>query len=332
MDIYQVLVEQLRQRELNFELRTRIVGSIRVLERTDNFSTTPPGEPLLELAGGDFLNHLRGIYLTPELDRMSPYFRFIVTPDSSRIFPIHFQSARGRRVLANERHNLHLVWYRDRIFVKPIAPYLLSAAFWEWIAEADPEVFKAAAGLMRTYTFLIRSEADYRLAINDESPLLPLSMEKSAAGFEQFVRFTNQFARLSDDEVSPRYSYGELRLSRLNWLVRLLFIKPTFFHIHGEWGPIFMEMLAPLIATFAVLSILLTAMQVGLAVQSLPDTEHWQTYISVCNWFSVIVLSATTAACVGLVAVIAGVLIHEQVFAYSKYHAPKGNNMKTGVA
>ncbi|KAJ6256417.1 hypothetical protein Dda_8918 [Drechslerella dactyloides] len=325
-----VLVDQ--EKELNHDLRVETVGGKKVLRRNGDNNTTLPGEPLLELAGDQLLPRLRKIYLIPELDRMSPYFRYIVTPDSSHIFPVHFQSARGRQVLANERHSLHLVWYHDRIFVKPIAPYLLSAAFWDWIAQADPEVFKAAAGLMRSYAFLIQSEADYRLANDDRSPLLPLAMGKTTEDFEKFVRFIDQFAHLADDELSPRYSYGELRLSRLNWLIRFLFIKVTFFHVNGEWGPIFMNILAPLIAVFAVLSILLTTMQVGLAAQSSTSTDSWQAYIGVCRWFSVVVLVATTTASAGLLALMAGVLIHEQVFAYKKFHAPKGNDMKSGVA
>ncbi|KAK6332350.1 hypothetical protein TWF696_003068 [Orbilia brochopaga] len=319
------------EKQLNGDLIVKTFGGKKVLRRNDG-GTTLPGEPLLELDGDQLLTRLRKIYLIPELDRMSPYLRYIVTLDSSHIFPVHFQSARGRQVLANERHSLHLVWYRDRIFVKPIAPYLLSAAFWEWIAEADQEVFKAVAGLMRTYTHLIQSEADYRLASDDRSPLLPLSTGKTTDDFEKFARFIDQFSRLADDELSPRYLYGELRLTRLNWLIRFLFIKVTFFHVDGEWGLIFMSLLAPLIAIFAVLSILLAAMQVGLAAEALSSTDAWQVYIGVCKWFSVVVLLATTVASAGLLAVMAGVLIHEQVFAYEKIHAPKGNDIKSGVA
>ena len=47
-------------------------------------------------------------------------------------------------MIVTEHPGLHLVWYYDTIFLKPIPPYLLSRAFWEYIQEADKEVWKAA--------------------------------------------------------------------------------------------------------------------------------------------------------------------------------------------
>ncbi|EAQ91913.1 hypothetical protein CHGG_00148 [Chaetomium globosum CBS 148.51] len=244
----------------------------------------------------------------------------ITTPKSSHVFPIHFQPARGHQVTPNEFHNLHLVWYQGCIFVKPIPPYLFSAAFWEWITEADPDIFKAAAGFMRSYTFLIRSETDYRLANDEKVPLLPFGMENTTDGFERFSRFINQFSQLTDDQVSPRYSYGELRLRRLNWLIRILGIKVTYFHMHGEWGTVFMDMLAPLVAIFAVLSIFLAAMQVGLAADPSISEAPARTYAVVCYWFSVVVLLATGTASLGFLGLMVGVYIYQQVFAYKMYN------------
>ncbi|KAK0717566.1 hypothetical protein B0T26DRAFT_645657 [Lasiosphaeria miniovina] len=319
--------------QLNGQLVVERVGSKKVLRRNDLHNTLP-GEPLLTLDGDQLLPRLREVYLTPELDRMAPYFRFIATPKSSHVFPIHFQPARGHEVTPNEYHNLHLVWYQSRIFVKPIPVYLLSAAFWEWIAEADADVFTAAAGFMRTYTFLIRSETDYRLANDEKLPLLPFGTEQTTAGFEQLVNFLNQFACLTDAQVSPRYSYGELRLGRLNWLIRVLCIRVTFFHMHGEWGTVFMDMLAPLIAAFAILSIILAAMQVGLAAGSLTGPGVSQAYVSVSYWFSAAVLLITGAVSIGFLALIAGVYIYQQVFACRMYKLDsdrKKATMKSGV-
>ncbi|KAH6649364.1 hypothetical protein F5144DRAFT_552753 [Chaetomium tenue] len=182
---------------------------------------------------------------------------------------------------------------------------------------------------MRSYTFLIRSETDYRLANDEKAPLLPFGMENTTDGFERVSRFINQFSHLTDDQVSPRYSYGELRLRRLNWLIRILGIKVTYFHMHGEWGTVFMDMLAPLVAIFAVLSIFLAAMQVGLAVD--PSIS---TYTVICYWFSVIVLLATGTASFGFLGVMVGVYIYQQVFAYKMYKqsSPEAKaKMRSGV-
>ncbi|KAI0438195.1 hypothetical protein F4803DRAFT_535897 [Xylaria telfairii] len=321
-------------KELNEHLTVEVRSGRKFLVRKDGGDALP-GEPLLKLKDNQLLPRLRKMYLTPELDQMAPYLRFIATPRSSHVFPLHFQAARGRKVIGNEYHRLHLVWYDDRYFVKPIAPYLFSAAFWEWIAEADMDVYRAAAGFMRTYTLLVRSESDYHLMRSDELSLLPFSMRETTT-FEQFVEFMAGFRELSDDEVSARYSYGELRLSRLNWLVRFRGAKMTYFHVHGQWRPYFMDLLAPLVAAFATLSLILSAMQVGLAVQSLSDDKTSQAYMAVCSWFSVIVLVLTTSACLGVAGLVAGVFISEQVFAYRVYQLKrqknaKGDEIKTGV-
>ncbi|KAM7213618.1 hypothetical protein V8F06_011004 [Rhypophila decipiens] len=269
---------------------------------------------LNEKLKGDFLNNRKALARNG-----SATAHKITTPKSSHVYPVHFQPARGHQITPIESHNLHLVWYQGSIFIKPITPYLLSAAFREWIAEADPDVFKAAAGFMRSYTFLIKSETDYRLTNDDKAPLLPFGMDNTTEGFEKLSRFINQFSHLTDDQVSPRYSYGELRLRRLNWPVRILGIKVTYFHMHGEWGTVFMDMLAPLVAVFAVLSIFLAAMQVGLAADPSTYEDPVGTYTVACYWFSVVVLLATGTACVVFLGVMVGIYIYEQVFAYKMY-------------
>ncbi|KAK0638576.1 hypothetical protein B0T16DRAFT_462343 [Cercophora newfieldiana] len=166
--------------------------------------------------------------------------------------------------------------------------------FWDWIVENDAEVYKAAAGFMRTYAYLIQSEIDFRLAneSHGQTPLLPFGTENTTASFERFMKFISQFKSLSDAQVSPRYSYGELRLRGLNWLTRFLCIKITFFHAHGEWGTIFLEMLAPLVGVFAIISMFLAAMQVGLAADA-ASGQASEGYAAACYWFSYVVLVST---------------------------------------
>jgi len=230
-----------------------------------------------------------------------------------------------------------LVWHQDQIFIKPIAPYLLSAAFWEWITETDDEVFRAAAGFLRTYCYLIKSEADFRLAGDDKLPLMPRT--EPAAGttddFEKFARFINQFASLGDGDVSQRYAHaGELRLSRLNWLTRLLGVKFTFFHVRGEWSAFFMDMLAPLVAVFAIVSILLSAMQVSLAVETLSIQASSERFISVCYWFSIVTLIITGLISAALVIFVLSVYVYQQIFSYRYLERKKANREKiqSGVA
>ncbi|KAF1988724.1 hypothetical protein K402DRAFT_372981, partial [Aulographum hederae CBS 113979] len=115
-----------------------------------------------------------------------------------------------------EDPELHLVWYSDRIFIKPLPPFLLSYAFWEChLAPQDQSLptaslTPAALGFVRTYGHLIRHESDFRVA--KEKHLLP----PSVTDFTACTSFIRGFRDITDDQVSARYQFGELRLSRLN--------------------------------------------------------------------------------------------------------------------
>ena len=80
-----------------------------------------------------------------------------------------------------------------------------------------------ALGFMRTYFYLIRYELDFRKATSPELGLIPTlcyedqnQTQPIALTFETFSRFLSQFEKISDDDVSPRYSHGQLRLARVN--------------------------------------------------------------------------------------------------------------------
>ena len=95
----------------------------------------------------------------------------------------------GREIVVTEHPGLHLIWYHDRIFVKPIPVYMLSRAFWEYIAEADQGVSRACLGFMRTYCYLIRYDVDFRTVI--ALHLIP-QVEGTPLDFESFVEFILQ--------------------------------------------------------------------------------------------------------------------------------------------
>jgi len=62
--------------EFGERLKVRETEGGKVLARKDG-GTTLPGEPLIQLVGDNLLPHLRKVFVTPELDRMSTYFRFV---------------------------------------------------------------------------------------------------------------------------------------------------------------------------------------------------------------------------------------------------------------
>jgi hypothetical protein len=125
---------------------------------------------------------------------------------------------------------------------------------------------KIALGFMRSYALLVRHHIDFILA--QESHLFPTDFE-----WNKWSEFIAHFRHIEDEDVATRYHYGQLRLSRLDWAVRLF--RPSsaatlwFYEIpHWSTGRYVERAIAPLIFSFASLSLVLSAMQV---LVSIPD-------------------------------------------------------------
>ncbi|PVH69818.1 hypothetical protein DL98DRAFT_383125, partial [Cadophora sp. DSE1049] len=98
------------------------------------------------------------------------------------------------------------------------------------------------------------------------------------ASFQRFQKFMQPFRSLQDDDVSHRYQYGQLRLTRLNWAVRIIHVigiicpvctkqQLPWNYREGLWqtSRSLQHYAAPLIFIFAFLSLVLSSMQVALA-------------------------------------------------------------------
>lgn len=127
------------------------------------------------------------------------------------------------------------MWINDRIFIKPLPPYLLSYQFWNTYLlsstsplESRHDIRKAALGYLRTYHHLIQHESDLKIAQQEG-----LRLERPDASWTDFCRFASQLGRIYDADVSSRYHYGELRLSRLNLYAPLLFHQFYYEQVHG---------------------------------------------------------------------------------------------------
>ena len=282
---------------------------LEVLNRgtIDTGSKHLPSQPRIKLGDLDTLqDFLSRDLCTPVLDRLSPHLYMISTPSSSHISPLHSQKVKNRRIIPAEDPKLHLVWYHDRIFVKPLPAYLLSYNFWDFYLCRDtsplmnkrPHLAKAALGLLRTYRHLIQHESDLRIAQHEDLQLVP-----KAVTWEQFCEFSAFFSKIEDENVAPRYRYGDLRLSRLNYLVKLFFVSSSYQDVNWQYSEYFARFYGPLLFMFGVLSVLLSAMQVSLAVEQL-EPQHWSSMYRVCRWFSVAtlcILASVLGWLVGLV-------------------------------
>lgn len=332
--------------ELNKELQLASQPQDVNLHWRDGSRTTLPGQPRVRLTESvELKQYLKDEHSTTDLDTLAPKlwlastkfgfsrtFKLIREPKVStprywHVFPLHHQAIRGRNIIVTENPQLHLVWYYDRIYIKPMPRYLLSHAFWQFLEKQPIELRRAITGFVRTYAYLVQYECDFRLATSNENQLSLLPNEDGSnlghgsdhITFERFAKFIATFRQLPDEHVSPRYRYGELRLSRLNICARIFLRKLTFHHIDAQWGAYLGRFLAPLLSIFAVVSVALGAMQVELGVQgSLQDSlPKWTQFAYVSRWFSclILVIIATTVLFFGFL--IAFLILHDIWFARS---------------
>ncbi|CEJ93273.1 hypothetical protein VHEMI08875 [[Torrubiella] hemipterigena] len=200
--------------------------------------------------------------------------------------PLHRQLLLGRQIVITEQMDMHLVWTKGKIFLKPVLRFLLEPTFWSAYLNCQtccvpnrnpfhPSQIsckrRCALGFLYSYTALITHESDFRVA--QEKGLLPLEMEWSAwrtLVYQLNVEHIHQ-------RIDYRFIHGELRLSRLNeiyyfYKTPLRGYMPSwdrysaFFQYHFTW----------LASTIAYIAIVLTAMQVGLATEVLAHNDAFQ--------------------------------------------------------
>ena len=238
---------------------------------------TVPGQPLL--AWNDrrgITSLLKSELLTPELDIMSPHMWMMSTQSSANINALHRQIVKGRKILITEDPQLHLVWLQDRIHIKPQPKCLLSHAFWtdamlspsSKSGSRQSELVKAALGYLRSYRYLIRHESDLHIAQRDNLRLVPKEIT-----WEQISRFLADLATIHDNAVSPRYAFGELRLSRLNFYGKFILRRFHYERLHVQYGSYFAQFYAPLLFFFGLFALVLNAMQVELAVEQISGSK-----------------------------------------------------------
>ncbi|TDZ14396.1 hypothetical protein Cob_v012690 [Colletotrichum orbiculare MAFF 240422] len=230
--------------------------------------------------------------------------------------PLHYQTLTSREIHVTENPELHLVWAKNRLFVKPMPRWLLDPDFWAVHIvppgkddDADDDKLQAAGprrqlaacalGFLFTYTALVAYESDFRIAV-DKGLLPPMSWAGWRALSAQVVR-GHCYA-----SVNPRYWYGELRLSRLNkiYRVRMGHWLRGYSKVvsHAVYEDLLRDNFATLAAVLGYVVIVLTAMQVGLSTERLEGDGVFQ---SVSYGFTVFSILAPLVACLAILAVVA---------------------------
>ncbi|KAJ7023621.1 hypothetical protein C8F04DRAFT_1193258 [Mycena alexandri] len=311
--------------ELNSQLKVveHPQAKIKTLQRSDDPNvTTLPGNHFIELNTSAVPDYLHKTLFTSDLDRIAPHLWIIATQSSSSITPIHEQLVLGRTIVVTEDVHLYLLWYHDKVFLKPLPPYLLCAAFWDvHLIPPGPSAYsplpvehiafhRAAAGLIRSYAHLVHSDIDFHLAV--QHGLLPAS-----APPDSFARFIARFSGLPDNAVAPRFRFGEMRLSRLNSWAPILLHRMEYVDLTRQYEEYLARYFPVLLFVFGVIAVLLGAMQVALAVEALPDVQQgaWRVFVGVCKWTAIGVMVSVAAVVLGMLGLFLKKSMNEIVFA-----------------
>jgi hypothetical protein len=236
-----------------------------------------PGDPRIPLTQTAIHTFLSRELSTPVLDELYPYVWLLASKAGDNITPLHRQAIKGREILPAEDVRLHLIWNRDKIYIKPLPACLLNHTVWErYLPLHNPTTHplpvvgfdrRVALGFLRSYAFLIRYPVDLKIA----REIGLISEDLQHLTWSSWVKFISCFENIPDSDVAERYHYGHLRLGRLNWAIR--FIQPLsarskWFYLQPYWSiPVLLEgMFNYLLFGFATVSLVLSAMQVALAV------------------------------------------------------------------
>lgn len=163
--------------------------------------------------------------------------------------------------------------------MKPLPEYLLDYGFWGKELCENERLHGLASGFLLSWVWLVRSEVDFGIA--RKHGLMPGGLEwRHWCAFVEALTLNLNHTR----EINVRYRYGELRIDRLNQICR--FIAPETFRdvVKGyysgylTYGNFFAENFAWLVTVFAFTSVLLSAFQVGAAVEKLESSSLFQNF------------------------------------------------------
>ncbi|KZM21242.1 uncharacterized protein EKO05_0011542 [Ascochyta rabiei] len=218
-----------------------------------------------------------------------------------RARPLHRYNMYGYEVLGTQQMDLHLLRFSNKLLVKPLPEYLVSTSFWEQYVCADEALWESATGWLLSYVWLITSPLDLKLA--HDNALLPAAItwpwwKALVADFHSNVDINTLH------QVNQRYHFGDLRLSRINSIYRTRFFFTHFVrgYLYGynRYVVFFERNFSWILILFVFLSLVLSAMQVGTALEELSGSKAFMkgSYgVVVLSMVSVVVVLGAVGLC-----------------------------------
>ncbi|KAI1192337.1 hypothetical protein F5X97DRAFT_104270 [Nemania serpens] len=234
--------------------------------------------------------------------------------------PLHYQVALSREITITENPELHLIWSKSHIFLKPLPSWLLDPGFWTAHVLQDAELAQCARGFLFSYTALIAYESDFRLA--HEKSLIP-----SSVTWEGWRRLAKEVLRDHDmAKVNPRYWYGELRLNRMNIVYRFKgFVFRGYSKVNGHavYADLIADNFAALAGILGYVVIVLTSLQVGLGVDTLAENVA---FVNFSYGFTIFSIIAPVIAVAGILLIVSAIFVSNWLVT-NKYEARRFKEM-----
>lgn len=189
------------------------------------------------------------------------------------IAPLHHQKLLQREIFATTASRLHLIWFDRIIFIKPLPNCCMNADYFKTTISANAEVYALASGFLRSYSHLITSSLDLEIA----KEVYLISKDVTWENWHALRRSVLEALPsdtvdnfITEKRMNKRWRYGELRLGRLNIIYRATGRGLTYFTIHREYGTYFNQYFHIFITVFAFIAIILSAMQIIVAISNKP--------------------------------------------------------------
>jgi uncharacterized membrane protein len=185
--------------------------------------------------------------------------------------------------VATEQADLHLLYYSSVIMIKPLPAYLLCKEVWDQHFNGNQRLHEAACGLLLSYIWLIRSPMDFAIAMkNSACCLLPPDLT-----WPEWKRIVHETLAYIDadslHQVNKRFQFGELRLDRINKIYRMhprfmtRFFVRGYLYDYNRYMPFLQRNVAWIFAVSVLISLVLSAMQVGTGVDRLSNSYAFNT-------------------------------------------------------
>lgn len=222
----------------------------------------------------DLREYLRDDLNVDSLNKVHKHLWFAGLPRGARA--LHHQLLIGRKIIIAERADLHLLWRDDRLYLKPMPDYLLSYDIWKETLLKDRDSSENAKGFLLSYLWLIRQKSDFLIAQSE-------NLINKDVTWQQWTTFSMAIypgiVSNAFEGISPRYLYGELRLGRVNMIYRLCqktrnsktFVR-GYFYGYYTYSSFVEQNFAWVLTLIVYITIVLTAMQVGLGTSELQNS------------------------------------------------------------